>query len=91
MQSTHSLKIQLPRGETSTFDEMQSYGQTLQQFIREQEATLADIQDTQLHNQIVDYLHLLADNYNQQLRVFKETEKRRQRILLLSVMRYADG
>ncbi|GAB5451271.1 MAG: hypothetical protein Hals2KO_15990 [Halioglobus sp.] len=83
MQTSASMRIKLPRGETATFEEMQAYGDTLQQFIREQEAALPAIQSATEHNQIIDYLQLLADGYNEQLRAFKAAESCRQRILLV--------
>ena len=90
MQSTEAVPVRMPDGESATFEEMQAFGETLQQFIRAQEAALADVQDTQRHNDIIDYLQLLADSYNEQLRVFKAAENRRQHVLLLSVIHFVD-
>ncbi|MDX1735047.1 MAG: hypothetical protein R3228_11800 [Halioglobus sp.] len=91
MRSRDAMPVRLPNGETATFEQMQSYGETLQRFIREQEAALPSISDVQRHNQIIDYLQLLADAYNQQLRVYKDAESHRQRVLLLSLVRYVGG
>ena len=91
MHSQNSQLVQLPKGDSATFDEMRAYGETLPLFVREQEAALADVHDVQRHNQIVDYLNLLATSYNEQLRVFKIAEKRRQATLMLSLMRYVGG
>ena len=91
MHSQDSTLVQLPRGDTASFAEMQAYGETLQRFVREQEAELTNVHDVHRHNQIVDYLHLLASSYNEQLREFKLAEKRRQAALLLSLMRYVGG
>tara|TARA_B100001540_G_scaffold271058_3_gene254628 strand:+ start:2250 stop:2525 length:276 start_codon:yes stop_codon:yes gene_type:complete len=86
-----SISVQLPDGRTATFADMQSYGEILQQFIREQEQALPAVQDVSRHNEIIDYLQLLADAYNQQLRVFKAEESRRQRMFQLSLMRFVGG
>lgn len=81
------LAITLPHGEVATFEEMQDYGETLQCFIREQEWALAQVQDTQRYNQIVDYLRLLASSYNEQLRLYKAAEAQRQRDILVVMLR----
>ncbi len=91
MASSNPTLIQLPRGETASFEDMQAYGETLQGFIRDQEAALSDLQDVQRHNEIVDYLNLLANGYNEQLRLFKEAETRRRTQMLLSLMRFVGG
>ena len=91
MQSQNAVLVQLPRGDSASFEEMRAYGETLQLFVREQEAALDAVEDVQRHNQIVDYLNLLASSYNEQLRVFKLAEKRRQATLLVSLMRYVGG
>ncbi len=38
------------------------------------------------HNSTADYLHSLAYGYNPQLRVFKETQARRQRDIIRALM-----
>lgn len=85
--STPLLAINLPHGEIASFEEMQAYGQTLQQFILEQEAALTQVTDTHWHNQVVDYLRLLASAYNEQLRHYKAAEARRQREVLFVMLR----
>jgi len=70
--------VQLPNGREATSEEMQSYGQALQNFIHQQEALLPQIKDTRRHNQIIDYLQLLSDSYNEQLGLYKAVEARRQ-------------
>jgi len=77
--------ISLPRGETATFEEMQAYGSVLQSFIYEQEAKLPAVKDTRRHNDAVDYLQSLANGYNEQLRIYKDTEARRQRNLMAAL------
>ena len=91
MTSPNPILIQLPRGDTATFEDMEAYGQTLQAFIRQQEEQLPDERDVTRHNEIVDYLNLLASGYNEQLRLFKEAEARRRSTMLLSLMRYVGG
>jgi len=66
---------------------MRSYGGVLQSFIRKQEALLEDIDDVQHHNDTIDYLHSLANSYNEQLHVYKEAESRRQREMLSTLIR----
>lgn len=88
MNSAESLQITMPRGDTASFEEMQAYGDTLQRFIVEQEAALVHEQDNRRHDEIVDYLELLASGYNQQLRLFKEVEKRRQRVLMVALLQF---
>ena len=91
MTSSQPTLIQLPRGDTATFDDMQTYGETLQSFIREQEEHLQEEANVARHNEIVDYLNLLANSYNEQLRLFKEAEARRRTTMLLSLMRHVGG
>lgn len=81
-----SPSIHLPRGEYASFEEMQSYGRVLQSFIHSQEALLQDLEDVQQHNDTIDYLHSLANSYNEQLRVYKEAESRRQRDVWSSLL-----
>ena len=84
--SADPISVNLPRGEHATFEEMQCYGSVLQTFISDQEAKLPDIRDLKKHNDTVDYLHSLANSYNEQLRVYKETESQRQRTLMAALM-----
>jgi len=83
--------VRLPNGREATFEEMQSYGQALQNFIRHQEALLPRIKDTRHHNQIIDYLRLLADGYNEQLALYKAAEAQRQQELLAVIIRFANS
>jgi hypothetical protein len=83
------MAVNLPNGSEATFEEMQAYGQTLQTFIREQEAALPQVTDTRRHNQIIDYLRLLAEGYNAQLRLFRAAQAQRQKALLVAVIRIA--
>jgi hypothetical protein len=48
------LTVKLPNGREATFEEMQIYGQIMQDFIRDQEALLPQVKDTRRHNQIID-------------------------------------
>jgi hypothetical protein len=80
------MSVKLPRGEYATLEEMRCYGSVLQSFICSQESRLDDIEDFEHHNDTVDYLHSLASSYNEQLRVFKATEARRQRNLMDALM-----
>lgn len=86
--SAPRLTIKLPDGRVASFEDMQAYGQTLQQFILAQEAALAQVTDTIRHNQIVDYLRLLARGYNEQLRRYKAAEAQRQREILVIMLRF---
>jgi hypothetical protein len=43
------------------------------------------------HNEIVDYLRLLARSYNEQLRRFKAAQAERQRQVLVVLMRAGPG
>jgi hypothetical protein len=83
--SSGSLAITLPDGRKASFEEMQTYGNILQDFIRDQEARLPEVKDTRRHNETVDYLQLLATAYNKQLRIYKarETQKQRQFMIVL--------
>ena len=85
--SANTISVHLPRGEYASFEEMQSYGSVLQSFIRTQEALLEDMEDIQHHNDTIDYLQSLANGYNEQLRVYKEAESRRQREMLSTLIR----
>jgi hypothetical protein len=86
--SAPQLTINLPDGRVANFEEMQAYGQTLQQFIFEQEAVLPQVTDTTRHNTIVEYLRLLASSYNDQLRLYKAAEAQRQREVLVVMLRF---
>jgi len=66
--------LQIPDGKCADINEMESFGNILQDFIQQQEAALAAVSSIERHNQFVDYLNVLADCYNEQLRIFKETE-----------------
>ena len=84
--SNSTISVKMPRGEHASFEEMQNYGSVLQSFIYEQELMLEEIPDTQQHNDTVDYLHSLANSYNEQLRIYKEAESQRQRSLIAALM-----
>ncbi|MBK6512072.1 MAG: hypothetical protein IPG06_23295 [Haliea sp.] len=86
--SAPQIAIQLPDGRMASFEEMQAYGQTLQQFIFEQEAVLPQVTDTTRHNNVVEYLRLLASGYNEQLRLYKAAEAQRQREILVITLRF---
>lgn len=73
-----SLAVQIPDGRTATFEIMRDYGRAAQQFVRDTEAALAEVADAGQHNRIVDYLHVVADAYNDQLRIFRASEQERQ-------------
>ena len=84
--SDYQLKLELPRGETASFEEMQRYGQAIQAFVQETESTLHSIENPKQYNEIVDYLNLLADSYNAQLRAYKIAEKERLRLYMMNLM-----
>jgi hypothetical protein len=86
--SAQQLSVKLPNGAVASFEDMQAYGQTLQHFVLEQEAALPQVTDTTRHNQIVDYLRLLASSYNEQLRLYKAAESQRQREILVIMLRF---
>jgi len=75
--------VNLPDGDRATYEEMQQYGETLQAFIREQEAQLANIENARRHNEIIDYLHMLADGYNEQLQRFRAAQAQRQNAVVI--------
>jgi hypothetical protein len=89
--SSAAPTVNLPNGAEATFEDMQSYGRTLQAFIREQEKALRDIQDTRRHNQVIDFLHMLSDGYNEQLKSYNAAQARRQQALLVAIMLVAGG
>jgi hypothetical protein len=85
------LTVKLPYGREATFEEMQIYGQIMQDFIRNQEALLPQVKDTRRHNQIIDYLQTLADGYNKQLGIYKAAEACRQQDGVMALIRIAGG
>lgn len=85
MSDTANFAIELPDGRTASYEVMQAYGEALQDFVRQQEATLASIESTQHYNQAVDFLQQLADGYNEQLRRYKMAESERERQFLLLI------
>jgi hypothetical protein len=85
------IAVELPNGREATLEQMQIYGRILQNFIREQEAALPQLKDTTRHNQIIDYLRLLADGYNEQLGLYKAAEAQRQQELLVAMIRVVGG
>lgn len=86
--SKSSPTITLPYGGDASFAEMQAYGSVLQSFIRDQESQLAEIQDTRKHNETIDYLQSLASSYNEQLRIYKDTEANHQRDMMMALIRF---
>ena len=88
--SSASLSITLPDGREASFKQLQAYGNTLLDFIRKQEATLPEVEDTGRHNEIVDYLRLLATSFNKQLRIYKAQEAQNQRQFMI-VLKQAGG
>jgi hypothetical protein len=84
--STDPISIKLPHGEHASFEEMQAYGSVMQSFICTQEALLEDIEDVRHHNDKIDYLQSLASSYNEQLRLYKAAEARRQRDALSALL-----
>jgi hypothetical protein len=89
--SSSPIAVTLPNGREATFDEMQSYRQILLGFIRDQEALLPQVEDSRRHNEIIDYLRILADGYNEQLGLFKAAEAQRQQQLLVAMIRVVGG
>ena len=85
------LVVRQPNGGEATYEEMQSYGQIMQGFIRDQEAKLPQVKDTRRHNQIIDYLQTLADGYNEQLGLYKDAEAQREQKLLVTMIRFLGG
>jgi len=83
MASTDAPTITLPDGRSASYEEMQYYGEILQEFIRDQETKLATIEDVRRHNEIIDYLHLLADGYNEQLRLFRASQAQRENAVVI--------
>lgn len=81
------LAIELPDGRVATEREMRNVGRMLQLFVRTTEERLPRIEDTQEHDRIVDFLHRLANAYNEQLRLFRQAQqaRERQRAMLLAL------
>ena len=84
--SSGSLAITLPDGREASFEEMQAYGNIMREFIRDQEAQLPQVEDIHRHNEIIDYLQLLATAYNKQLRIYKAREEPKQRQFMIVLM-----
>jgi hypothetical protein len=84
--SSGSLAVTLPDGREASFEEMQTYGNILQGFIRDQEAQLQQVENTRRHNETVEYLQLLATVYNKQLRIYKAREAQTQRQFMIVLM-----
>lgn len=78
--------LQIPDGRYADVRDMEEFGKTLQSFIQQQEAALDQVSDDAHHNEIVDFLELLAHSYNEQLHIFKRMEIERQRQLLAEIM-----
>ncbi|MFT5484586.1 MAG: hypothetical protein ACI9GW_003253, partial [Halieaceae bacterium] len=74
--------LQIPDGRCADREEMSVFGETLKNFVLLQENALDEVTSLSLHNQIVDFLNVLADAYNEQLVLFNEAEQLRQRHLL---------
>jgi len=53
--------------------------------VHQQEQALDDVASLTLHNQIVDFLNVLADAYNEQLVIFREAEQLRQQELVATL------
>jgi hypothetical protein len=85
--SSGSLAITLPDGREASFEEMQAYGNIMRDFIRDQEAKLPQVEDIHRHNEIIDYLQLLASAYNEQVRIYKVAEKQKQRHFMIVLTR----
>ena len=83
--------IKLPNGREATRDDMQNYGHVLQSFIRAQEEKLEQVTNSHHHNQIIDYLQILADGYNKELRLFQCAEAQRHQMQLENMIRFVDS
>ena len=79
----------VPDGRIASAQEMHDYGKTLQAFVKEQEALLPTLSDMKEHNDRADYLNLLADAYNEQLRVYRETDAARRQTLVMGLLQMA--
>lgn len=75
---TKSQNIHIPSGKDATHSDMQEYGATLQEFVRTTETRLRKEKNTERYNETVDYLNLLAKNYNRELKIFGREESKRQ-------------
>lgn len=73
--------LQIPDGAHADLEEMATCARTLQKFIARQEQLLDEIVNIEHHNEIIDFLNVLADAYNEQLALFKEAEcERREKL-----------
>ena len=79
--------LQIPDGRCADREEMSVFGETLKNFVLLQENALDEVTSLSLHNQIVDFLNVLADAYNEQLVLFNEAEQLRQHQLLADLSR----
>jgi len=86
---TNVPPLQLPDGAHADLEEMSTFGRTLQKFIAQQEQLLDEIVDIDHHNEIIDFLNVLADTYNEQLTLFKEAEGERQERLFEAMVTLA--
>lgn len=62
--------VTIPDGNRATIHEMFAAQEKIQEFVIEAEAKLNDLDDDMLHDFVVDRLHELATQYNQQLQCF---------------------
>lgn len=79
--------LQIPDGRYAECEELSAFGETLKKYVQQQEQALDDITCPSLHNQIVGFLNVLADAYNDQLVLFKEAEQLRQQQLVAALSR----
>lgn len=77
MQIVDVPPLQIPDGRHADRDEMDAFGETLRKFVWHQESVLDDIASTAYHNEVVDFLNVLANAYNDQLKVFHQAEHER--------------
>lgn len=77
--------LQIPDGRYAGLRDMEEFGNTLQRFIQEQEATLDQVCDDARHNEIVDFMEVLALSYNEQLAIFKKMEIQRRQQLFAEI------
>jgi len=88
--ATSSNSIRLPDGREASFEEMQAYGSVLQSFIQEQEAQLPAISDARHHNDTIDYLQSLANAYNEQLHVYRDTQAQQHTSMMVALLQFAN-
>ncbi len=81
-----ALALQIPDGRHADQAEMLAYGRVLRDFVRQQEASLPEIESAARHNQVVDFLNELATSYNQQLRLFHDADLQRRQQLLAAIL-----